>query len=305
MPDFTGGWSPAIRCYSPPVNYDHRFHAGNFADVHKHVVLIALLERLSEKPAPWFYLDTHAGAGLYELDRLPQYPPPEFRRGFEILWQATPIDPLLARYRALVASDNPSGCLTRYPGSPLLARRLSRPHDRLAFVEVVPQRQAELKRHLGRRPGVHHRDGFEALLALTPPTERRGLVFIDPPYEQVSEADRLVETLPRACARFPQGVFLAWYPWADANWTNGLKRRLSRIPRISFLDWLSPPRDGLWGSGLALVNVPHGLPERLDRLQPELRSLFRDRLGTTEWRTTWATEGDRDTPARAPRGPKR
>ncbi len=287
------------------VNYDHRFHAGNFADVHKHIVLIALLERLSEKPSPWFYLDTHAGTGLYELDRLPEDPPPEFRRGFEVLWKANPVDPLLAKYRALVASDNPAVNLTRYPGSPLLARRLSRPQDRLAFVEAVPQRQAELKRHLGRQPGVHLRDGFEALLALTPPPERRGLIFIDPPYEQVSEADQLAETLPHACDRFPQGVFLAWYPWADAEWTKGLKRRLSRIFRISFLDWLIPRSRGLWGSGLALVNAPYGLPERLDRLRPELLSLFRDRLGNSEWQTTWATGGDRNTPERTTRGPNR
>ncbi len=280
------------------MNYDHRFHAGNFADVHKHLVLIALLERLSEKPTPWFYLDTHAGSGLYDLDRLPQDPPPEFRRGFEILWQNSPADPLLARYRALVAQDNPSGTLRWYPGSPLLAHRLARSNDRLAFVEAVPQRQAELKRHLGRRPGVHCRDGYEALLALTPPPEGRGLVFLDPPYEQVSEADRLVETLSRACTRFPQGIFLAWYPWVDTDWTNGLKRRLDRIPRISFLDWWRPRGNGLWGSGLALVNVPYGIPERLERLAPELSSLFRDPPGSTGWRTTWTSGDGRELPGR-------
>jgi 23S rRNA (adenine2030-N6)-methyltransferase len=284
------------------VNYDHRFHAGNFADVHKHIVLIALLERLSEKPTPWFYLDTHAGTGLYELDRLPADPPPEFRRGFEILWQANPSDPLLARYRALVASDNPSGSLIRYPGSPLLARRLARSGDRLAFVEAVPQRQIELKRHLGKRPGVHCRDGYEALLALTPPAEGRGLVFLDPPYESATEAERLEEALPRACARFPQGVFLVWYPWVDADWTSGLKRRLARIPGISFLDWLTPRGSGLWGSGLALVNAPYGIPARLARLEPELTALFQNPLGATQWISTWGSGEARAAPGPALRG---
>jgi len=188
------------------VNYRHAFHAGNFADCMKHALLVWLLRALARKPAPFFALDTHAGAGRYDLAAGPADRTGEWRAGIARVLEdaAAP----LADYRAVIEG------LGLYPGSPAIIGALLRPDDRLACCELHPEEYAALRRLFGRNPqvAVHRRDGWDALKALLPPTQRRGLVLIDPPYEQPGEFDRVVAALQTVQSRFAAAVTAAWYP---------------------------------------------------------------------------------------------
>jgi 23S rRNA (adenine2030-N6)-methyltransferase len=181
------------------MNYRHAFHAGNHADVFKHAALTLILEQLAGKPAPFAGFDTHAGLGVYDLTSEDAQRTREFEAGAGLVFRR----PLTAApaYAALLADLNP-GPLAHYPGSPEIARRLLRAGDRLVLCELHPDDAAALKaRNRGdRRVQVHRRDGYEAALALIPPPERRGLVLIDPPYEQPDEAARWRRRWPRRCA---------------------------------------------------------------------------------------------------------
>ncbi len=259
------------------MNYRHAFHAGNFADCCKHALLVWLIEALTRKPAPLFVLDTHAGAGAYDLDAGPAERTGEWRDGIGRLLGDTP--EALADYIGLARQ------LGLYPGSPALIRALLRPGDRLACCELHPEEYAALRRCFARDPlvGVHHRDGWEALGALLPPAERRGLVLIDPPYEVPDEFDRLLAALRVGYARFRTGIFAAWYPikhrapvraFLDGVRDRGLRdvcaaELLLRAP-------LDPAR--LNGCGLLIVNPPF----RFEREAPAILAALRDRLGGRE-----------------------
>jgi 23S rRNA (adenine2030-N6)-methyltransferase len=189
------------------VNYRHAFHAGNVGDCLKHALLVWILSALARKPAPLFVLDTHAGRGHYDLDSAEAARTGEWQAGIGKLLAAPP--PPLAAYVALVQK------LGRYPGSPVLIRALLRPGDRLACCELHPEEAAALRRRFAgdRQVGVHIRDGYAALAGLLPPrAERRGLVLIDPPYEQPHEFSRVADGLRLAQTRFPTAVLAAWYP---------------------------------------------------------------------------------------------
>src|SRR5581483_4846955 len=171
------------------MHYQHRYHAGNFADVFKHALLCELLAALNRKEAPWFYLETHAGAGIYDLSRDEAARTAEFEGGIARLWDLRDQDSPIGNYLRLIGALNPDGELRHYPGSPLVAQKLARDSDRLALCEKVPEVAASLKQSLGRdaRVAVHARDGYEAY-ALLPLPQKRGLVLIDPPFER--ELDR-------------------------------------------------------------------------------------------------------------------
>ena len=189
------------------MNYRHAFHAGNFGDCMKHALLVWLLRALARKPAPLFVLDTHAGAGRYDLESGPASRTGEWRQGIARLLDDPP--PPLADYVGLVQR------LGLYPGSPAICRALLRPGDRLACCELHPEDAAALRRVFAHDPqaAAHHRDGYEALGALLPPrAEKRGLVLIDPPYEQPDEFARVAAGMRLAQARFPAAVIAAWYP---------------------------------------------------------------------------------------------
>jgi 23S rRNA (adenine2030-N6)-methyltransferase len=188
------------------MNYRHGFHAGNFADCMKHALLVWLVRALQRKPAPICILDTHAGAGRYDLDAGPAERTGEWRDGIGHLLDDPPA--ALAGYVGLVRQ------LGLYPGSPVLIRALLRVDDRLGCCEVHPQEYAALRRHFARDAtvAVHRRDAWEALGALLPPQPRRGLVLIDPPYETPDEFAVLAKGLATGWARFRTGVFAAWYP---------------------------------------------------------------------------------------------
>ncbi len=259
------------------MNYRHGFHAGNFADCFKHALLVWLVVALQRKPAPAFVLDTHAGAGGYDLDTGPAARTQEWRGGIGRLLEDTPEE--LAAYVGLVRR------LGLYPGSPALVRALLRPGDRLACCELHPEEHAALRRRFGRdaQLGVHHRDGWEALGALLPPAERRGLVLIDPPYEAADEFDRFLAGLRTGHARFRAGVFAAWYPIKHRA---PVRRFLTGMRESGIRDivaaelWLREPLDParLNGCGLLVINPPWRFAEEA---APILAALL-DRLGARE-----------------------
>ena len=264
------------------MNYRHAFHAGNFGDVLKHIVLVALLERLTQKDKPLFFLDTHAGRGRYDLDGDAARRSGEAGGGIRRLAAAKSLPPLAARYLALVRGIDP-GNATRirfYPGSPRIAAMLMRGSDRAALCELAPQEAEELRREFARdgRFAVHLRDGYESLKALLPPRERRGLVLVDPAYEaQEQEFGTVADALAAAQRRWPQGVFAAWYPIKRATTVGAFHASLASrgVTRLLVVELSIHPEDsavGLNGSGLALLNPPWKLDEDLADTLPAVHA---------------------------------
>ncbi len=272
------------------MNYRHAFHAGNHADVFKHAALVTVLEHLLAKPAPFAVLDTHAGVGVYGLDSDEALRTREFEAGVGRLAGADL--PAARGYLALLADLNPHG-LAVYPGSPEIVRRHLREQDRLIACELHPADHAALKgRYRGdRRIAAHRRDGYEAVGALTPPAERRGLVLIDPPYEAPDEAERVVAALTAGLRRWRTGVFMAWYPIKDGAIGDMLAGAASvgAFPRTLRAELTPLPRNGtgMAGGGLIVVNAPWRLDEKLASLAERLAALLGDGMGT--WSVGWVT----------------
>lgn len=260
------------------MNYQHAFHAGNPGDVLKHVVLVALVRAMQRKPAPWLYLDTHAGAGGYDLSAGPAQRTGEWRAGIGALWdwRDAPAGPL-RDYLAAVRAAQPGERLGYYPGSPELVRALARENDRLALCELHPEVHAALRHRFGRdaQVAVHARDGYEAMGALLPPPQRRGLVLIDPPYERADEAARAAGALAIALRRFAGGVYALWYPIKSDTQAGALRRAVRAAVPVPVLDvWLRVadvmPAGGLAGAGMLVANAPFGVH---DVLRPALGAL--------------------------------
>jgi 23S rRNA (adenine2030-N6)-methyltransferase len=259
------------------VNYRHAFHAGNFADCMKHAVLVWLLRALKRKPAPLFMLDTHAGVGRYNLEAGPAACTGEWRRGIARLLDNPP--PQLADYVDLVRS------LGLYPGSPALARALLRPGDRMACCELHPEDAAALRRRFAgdRQVAVHHRDAWEALGGLLPPKERRGVVLIDPPFENPQEFAQLADGLAAGWRRFRTGVFAAWFPIKHRA---SVRQFLAAVQQSGISDvvaaelCLREPVDParLNGCGLLVLNPPY----RFEQEVPPILAALLDRLGERE-----------------------
>jgi 23S rRNA (adenine2030-N6)-methyltransferase len=212
------------------VHYQHRFHAGNFADVFKHVLLCGLLRALNRKDAPWAYVETHAGGGAYDLRDGAATRTAEFESGIARILDARDAPEPIAAYLDIVRAMNaPGGELRRYPGSPCFATQAARGADRIVLCEREPAIAAELKAELGADPriAIHQRDGYE-VPALLPPREKRGLVLVDPPFERPDEFDAVGEFSARALARFANGVYAIWYPYKKRFDTERFLRRLRR-----------------------------------------------------------------------------
>jgi 23S rRNA (adenine2030-N6)-methyltransferase len=273
------------------MNYRHAFHAGNFADVVKHAALALLVERLKQKETAFAALDLFAGAGVYDLENEAARKTQEAEAGLFRLWPPPPqqgeageFGRLLAPWLGVVAQLNAGSASRRprhYPGSPELLRRLLRPQDRLVLAELHPEEGGGLKRRYARDPqvAVHLRDGFEALPALVPPEVRRGLVLVDPPYEQPDEPQRLVRALKRAWRRWPTGVYLLWYPLKDpadsVPWLDALRAAALRPllqAEITLFDQL--PAWRLNGCGLLLANPPWRFEQALRALLQGLQPLL-------------------------------
>jgi len=258
-----------------PVKYRHSFHAGNFADVHKHVSLLALLAALKRKDKGFLYLETHAGRGAYNARGEGHEAEAGIERIASVQFRAQELQRYLqavADFRA--ARHDPHA----YPGSPLLAARELRPQDRGVAVELLPPESRALELALGTYTSmrVERGDGFERLRAHLPPAERRGITFIDPPYEETRrDFERVANGVAEALRRFESGVVCAWYPIKDdrdiAAWKGSFTGTVQRDVLFSEL-WLYPrdSRIGLNGSGLAIVNPPYQLDERMNVWMPEL-----------------------------------
>ena len=264
------------------MNYRHAFHAGNFADVFKHAILLALLDALTAKDKPLCYFDTHAGRGDYRLDDAEALKTGEWRDGIGRLFD-TPAPPTpLRRYLDAIRACNPDGVLRAYPGSPLLAAQALRADDRLVLCDTQDAECAALRtlfRH-DRRVHVHQRDGYAALHALLPPQEKRGLVLIDPPFEaQEGEFAGIAAALTQAHARWPTGVYAVWYPIKSHRSIVPFHRTLARGPFDGVLvaELLVYPDDSplrLNGCGMLIANPPWQLDAKLASLLPALRGVL-------------------------------
>lgn len=264
------------------MNYRHAFHAGNFADVFKHTILVGLIESLKAKQTPFCYFDTHAGSGRYDLRGEAANKTREYEDGVVRLLGAAALPATLHVYLNLVRalnSNNSGNDLIMYPGSPLIASSLMREHDRAVLCEVQPSEADKLKQLCANdaRIGVHERDGYAALGALLPPKERRGLVLIDPPYELQGEEFQIIETaMATAYARWPTGIYAIWYPIKLREPTMALQRWFARekIPKVLCVELLLHPDNSalrLNGCGMIIVNPPWKFDRTLAELLPVLR----------------------------------
>lgn len=275
------------------MNYRHRFHAGAFQDVFKHAVLALVVEHLKAKEKPFLVLDTHAGVGRYDLAGEAAGRTKEYEGGIARLFDASDLPTELAAYIAVVRALNPDGRLRWYPGSPCLVRALLRPGDRLVAAELHPEDAATLATAFARdrQVKVHHLDGYQALKAFLPPTPRRGLVLIDPPFEEKDEFDRMAAGLKAAYRRWATGIYLLWYPIKDRVDVRRFHRSLtaSGVERIAAAELSILPNETpgvLTGCGLALVNPPFGIEGALGRLLPDLARRLAQR-GRGGWRFDW------------------
>lgn len=261
------------------MNYRHAFHAGNFADVMKHALLMRMLLHLGRKPAPFFVLDTHGGIGLYTLDEGESARTGEWREGIGRL--AEPLAPeaeaLLEPYRAALARIAARHGANAYPGSPLLIAEALRRGDRALACELHPADAETLAANLRPVPGIRalHLDGWTALFANIPPKERRGLVLIDPPYEVKDELARAVRDLMKAAAKWPTGVFALWYPIKDPAQVDAALAPLSgdemrKVLRLELIVDSDAAPLGLAGCGLVVINPPWTLAEEAQVLLPAL-----------------------------------
>lgn len=251
------------------MNYRHAFHAGNHADVLKHVVLLALCDALCSKPSPCFALDTHAGRGLYRLDGEAAQKTGEARDGIARLQAEAPRHPAIQRYLQAIRSCREQHGLHAYPGSPWLLAHALREQDRIAVCELHPEEAAVLKTHFAHEPRitVHSRDGYAAIKALLPPRHGtlkigRGLILIDPPYEaQLDEFDLALTALREGLTRWPQGIFALWYPIKQGRALQPFRRAAAQLPAKSALqlELLVRPDDSplrMNGSGMLIFNAP-------------------------------------------------
>jgi 23S rRNA (adenine2030-N6)-methyltransferase len=263
------------------MNYRHAFHAGSFADVVKHIVLVRILTYLHEKPAPFRVIDSHAGAGLYDLSGDEAQRTGEFLTGIARVLQARLSEaafPLVEPYLEIVRSFNPQRGLTAYPGSPLIARKLLRPQDSLVACEVAPLTRKQLIAALRRDPQarVVDIDGWVGLPAYVPPKERRGVVLIDPAFEAKDEFDRLARGFAEAFAKWPTGIYVLWYPAKSRRATDELAQTVASLApagKVLRIEFSSAPQraDGpLTSAGLLIVNPPWTLPAEMKTILPEL-----------------------------------
>ncbi len=256
------------------LSYRHLFHAGSFADVFKHVLLTRLLLSLNAKDKPYFYLDTHAGIGLYDLSHPWAQKGREFESGIKKLWDRTDIPAAMKPYMDIVRAENPDGHLRYYPGSPRIARKLIRPIDRIALTELNKTDCAVLHELFARdrRVNVQLMDGFQSLKAHLPPKERRGMVLIDSAFDVSREFSRLATALQEAHTRWATGTYAIWYPLMGAGVIRGFEKQIEAagIKKVLQFELSILPEDAstMPGSGMIIVNPPW-------KFDTEMRTLLR------------------------------
>jgi len=269
------------------LSYRHAFHAGNHADVLKHAVVVQLLDHLTQKDKAFWYIDTHAGAGLYALDHAYAQKKAEFETGISRIWQAASganaMPAMLEAYLDQVRALNPDGQLRHYPGSPWLAWQMLREQDRLRLFELHSTEIQVLRdnfRGAGRRVMLYDGDGFGGIKAILPPPPRRALVLVDPSYEDKQDYARTLQTLRDGLQRFATGVYAVWYPQVQRRESLQLPVQLKGLPVKSWLHVSLTVKHpvagglGLHGSGMFIVNPPWRLKESLQETMPVLTGLL-------------------------------
>ena len=265
------------------LSYRHAFHAGNHADVLKHVVVLQIAEYLGEKPGPFWIIDTHAGAGRYALESAHARKLGEYRDGIARLWDRKGLPPAVADYVELVRMLNPDGKLRHYPGSPWLARQLLRESDRLRLYELHSSDVKLLQECFagaGRQVMVTAGDGFAGLKASLPPPPRRALVLIDPSYETRDDYVNVVKCLQDSLKRFPTGIYALWYPLLARLESRKLPARLKALGATNWLHVTlsvkAPASDGFGmnGSAMFIVNPPWTLERKLHETLPALTAIL-------------------------------
>jgi len=272
------------------LSYRHAFHAGNFADVLKHLILIRVISYLSQKDKAFCYIDTHAGPGDYALDGNYALKNREFENGIAKLWQRNDLPESVADYVRLIKGFNPSARLKRYPGSPLIAKHLLRQHDRLLLCELHSTEINALNKAVNKdkRVTVFHADGLKQALGLLPPSERRGLVLIDPSYEMKSDYTQVVEILVKMTQRFATGAYALWYPVVERHRNQVMEQAIqaSGIKNVQLFELgvqADTDEHGMTACGMVIVNPPwtlaaemqHTLPWLVEVLGPDGTGFYR------------------------------
>lgn len=270
------------------LSYRHAFHAGNHADILKHFVLFQVLEYFNRKDKPYWYIDTHSGAGLYHLNSNEANKVGEYRDGITRLQNTTtlpePLNQFLCRLKTILPSEN------LYCGSPWLAQAITRTSDKLRLFELHPTDFQHLTHNmqeakLNRRGIIKQEDGYQGLIALLPPTTRRAVVLIDPPYEDKSDYQKVVRTLKDALKRFEQGCYLIWYPCLSRADSQQLPEQLKKLLPHNYLQAelyvKNPSADGfgMHGSGMFILNPPYLLQTLLQETLPQLCEILAQDAG--------------------------
>lgn len=264
------------------LSYRHSYHAGNFADLLKHATLVYLIDYLNKKEKPYFYLDTHSGAGLYDLSSAAAEKTGECFDGILKFIQTPTQTPCLLRFQELVQHMNRQPKQPVYPGSPYLASLLTRSTERLVFNELHPTDHGyltDLFRH-DKRCQVRQADGFGQMKATLPPKEKRGLILIDPSYEKKQDYEQLIQAISIAYKRFATGVYAIWYPVINRQETEAWiqKIRATGIPKLIRVEHCPYPDTsglGMTGSGMLIINPPYTLKEDFSDLLSELDQKLR------------------------------
>ncbi|HDR1051842.1 TPA: 23S rRNA (adenine(2030)-N(6))-methyltransferase RlmJ [Pasteurella multocida] len=278
------------------LSYRHSFHAGNHADVLKHLVLMLIIENLQQKEKGFYYLDTHAGVGRYRLFSEEAEKTTEFEQGIARLWQRDDLPEEVARYIKLIKQVNYGGkALRYYAGSPLIAAKMLRPQDRALLTELHPSDFPLLRNNFKEFDNVTTKrdNGFQQLKATLPPKERRGLVLIDPPYELKEDYDLVVNAIEEGYKRFATGIYAIWYPVVLRQQTKRILKGLEKtgIRKILQIELAVRPdsdQRGMTASGMIVINPPWTLTQQMQNILPYLTNVLVPE-GTGSWTVKWVT----------------
>lgn len=277
------------------LSYRHSFHAGNYADVLKHIVQLLILEALQQKEKGFLYLDTHAGAGLYSLQSFEAEKTAEFTEGIGYLWERDDLPEIVRHYLQQVKQVNPKDKLNFYPGSPLLAANLLRPQDRAILTELHPSDYPLLRKNMQKFSTIQvkRENGFQQLKSTLPPKERRGFVLIDPPYELKEDYQLVVDAIVEGYKRFATGTYAIWYPVVLRQQIKKMihsfeATQIRKILQIELGIRPDSTQRGMTASGMIVINPPWKLESQMREILPYLSEVLAP-AGTGHWSVNWVT----------------
>lgn len=277
------------------LSYRHSFHAGNYADVLKHIVQLLILEALQQKEKGFLYLDTHAGAGLYSLQSFEAEKTAEFTEGIGYLWERDDLPEIVRHYLQQVKQVNPKDKLNFYPGSPLLAANLLRPQDRAILTELHPSDYPLLRKNMQKFSNIQvkRENGFQQLKSTLPPKERRGFVLIDPPYELKEDYQLVVDAIVEGYKRFATGTYAIWYPVVLRQQIKKMihsfeATQIRKILQIELGIRSDSTQRGMTASGMIVINPPWKLESQMREILPYLSEVLAP-AGTGHWSVNWVT----------------